>query len=223
MTRQPIEALVFDFDGLILETEGPAFDTWAEIYREHGHVLPLEQWHLSIGTDRGFEPVDYLAALVGDGLDRVATQKRRDARKDELIAALDVMAGVREYIDDARRLGLKMAIASSASRRWVVGHIERLGIHAHWDAVLTRDDVARSKPSPDLYVAATKALDVAPEHAVALEDSPHGIAAAKDAGLRAVAVPNALTKDLDLSRADVRLSSLAEMPLERLLAILSGR
>ena len=223
MTRQPIEALVFDFDGLILETEGPAFDTWAEIYREHGHVLPLEQWHLSIGTDRGFEPVDYLAALVGDGLDRVATQKRRDARKDELIAALDVMAGVREYIDDARRLGLKMAIASSASRRWVVGHIERLGLHAHWDAVLTRDDVARSKPSPDLYVAATKALDVAPEHAVALEDSPHGIAAAKDAGLRAVAVPNALTKDLDLSRADVRLSSLAEMPLERLLAILSGR
>ena len=161
MTRQPIEALVFDFDGLILETEGPAFDTWAEIYREHGHVLPLEQWHLSIGTDRGFEPVDYLAALVGDGLDRVATQKRRDARKDELIAALDVMAGVREYIDDARRLGLKMAIASSASRRWVVGHIERLGIHAHWDAVLTRDDVARSKPSPDLYVAATKALQPA--------------------------------------------------------------
>ena len=223
MTRQPIEALVFDFDGLILETEGPAFDTWAEIYREHGHVLPLEQWHLSIGTDRGFEPVDYLGALVGDGLDRVATQKRRDARKDELIAALDVMAGVREYIDDARRLGLKMAIASSASRRWVVGHIERLGIHAHWDAVLTRDDVARSKPSPDLYVAATKALDVAPEHAVALEDSPHGIAAAKDAGLRAVAVPNALTKDLDLSRADVRVSSLAEMPLAKLLAILSGR
>ena len=223
MTRQPIEALVFDFDGLILETEGPAFDTWAEIYREHGHVLPLEQWHLSIGTDRGFEPVDYLGALVGDGLDRVATQKRRDARKDELIAALDVMAGVREYIDDARRLGLKMAIASSASRRWVVGHIERLGIHAHWDAVLTRDDVARSKPSPDLYVAATKALDVAPEHAVALEDSPHGIAAAKDAGLRAVAVPNALTKDLDLSRADVRVSSLVEMPLAKLLAILSGR
>ena len=223
MTAQPIQALVFDFDGLILETEGPAFDTWAEIYREHGHVLPLEQWHLSIGTDRGFEPVDHLAALVGEGLDRAATQKRRDARKDELIAALDVMAGVRDYINDARRLGLKLAIASSASRRWVVGHIERLGIHAHWDAVLTRDDVARSKPSPDLYVAATKALDVAPERAVALEDSPHGIAAAKDAGLQAVAVPNALTKDLDLSRADVRLSSLAEMPLERLLAILSGR
>ena len=220
---EPIQALIFDFDGLILETEGPAFQTWAEIYREYGHVLPLEQWHGSIGTDRGFEPVDYLAALVGERLDRAATQKRRDARKDELIAALDLMEGVREYIADARRLGLKLAIASSASRRWVVGHIERLGIHTDWDAVLTRDDVERSKPSPDLYIAATKALGVVPQRAVALEDSPHGIAAAKDAGLQCVAVPNALTRDLDLSRADVRVSSLAEMPLERLLAILSGR
>lgn len=223
MTKQPIEAIVFDFDGLILETESPAFESWAAIYREHGHVLPEEQWHLSIGTDRGFEPVDYLAALVGEGLDRVATQKRRDARKDELIAALDVMEGVREYIEDARRLGLKLGIASSASRRWVIGHLERLGLHAHWDAVLTRDDVARSKPSPDLYVAATQALGVVPSRAVALEDSPHGIAAAKEAGLLCVAVPNALTRDLDLSRADVRLSSLAEMPLAKLLAILSGR
>ena len=223
MTPEPILAVVFDFDGLILETEGPAFQTWADIYKEYGHVLPVDQWHGSIGTDRGFEPVDYLAALVGEGLDRLATQKRRDARKDELIASLDVMAGVRDYIADARRLGLKLAIASSASRRWVVGHVERLGIHAHWDAVLTRDDVERSKPSPDLYVAATSALGVAPGRAVALEDSPHGIAAAKDAGLLCVAVPNALTRDLDLSRADVRVSSLAEIPLERLLAILSER
>ena len=223
MTQQPIEAIVFDFDGLILETEGPAFETWAAIYREHGHVLPMERWHLSIGTDRGFEPVDYLAALVGEGLDRVGTQKRRDERKDELIAALDVMEGVREYIDEAHRLRLKLGIASSASRQWVVGHLERLGIHADWDAVLTRNDVQRSKPSPDLYVAAAKALGVPPSRAVALEDSPHGIAAAKDAGLLCVAVPNALTRDLDLSRADVRLSSLAEMPLAKLLAILSGR
>ena len=223
MTAEPIEAIVFDFDGLILETEGPAFESWAAIYREHGHELPVEQWHLSIGTDRGFEPVDYLAALVGEGLDRSATQKRRDTRKDELIAALEVMAGVREYIEDARRLHLRLGIASSASRRWVLGHLERLGLHAQWHAVLTRDDVERSKPSPDLYVAAAKALDVAPSRAVALEDSPHGIAAAKDAGMRCVAVPNALTRDLDLSRADLRLSSLAEMPLERLLAILSER
>jgi HAD superfamily hydrolase (TIGR01509 family) len=218
-----IRALVFDFDGLILETEGPALESWAEIYREHGFDVPIEKWHGYLGSDRGFEPVDYLAALVGEGLDRVATQTRRDERKNELIAALDVMAGVRDYIADGRRLGFKLGIASSSSRAWVVGHLERLRIHALWDAVLTREDVARTKPAPDLYVAAVMALGVPPSQALALEDSPNGIAAAKDAGLRCVAVPNALTRDLDLGRADVRLSSLADMPLERLLAVLSAR
>jgi HAD superfamily hydrolase (TIGR01509 family) len=217
-----IRAVVFDFDGLILETEGPSLDSWIEIYREYGFEVPIERWHDDIGSDRGFEPVDYLAALVGEGLDRVATQQRRDQRKNELIAALDLMEGVREYIADARRMGLKLAIASSSSREWVLGHIERLGIHAVWEAVLTRDDVTRTKPAPDLYVAAVKALDVRPSQAVALEDSPNGIAAAKEAGLHCVAVPNALTRGLDVSRADVRLASLAEMPLERLLAVLSA-
>jgi HAD superfamily hydrolase (TIGR01509 family) len=214
-------AVVFDFDGLILETEGPSLDSWVEIYREHGFEVPLEKWRDDIGSDRGFDPVDYLAALVGEGLDRAATQQRRDKRKNELIEALDLMEGVRDYIADARRIGLKLAIASSSSRDWVIGHIERLRIHAVWDAVLTRDDVARTKPAPDLYIAAVKALDVHPSQAVALEDSPNGIAAAKAAGLRCVAVPNALTQGLDVSRADVRLRSLAEMPLERLLDVLS--
>jgi HAD superfamily hydrolase (TIGR01509 family) len=216
-----IRAIVFDFDGLILETEGPALESWSEIYREHGHEVPMEMWHGFIGSDRGFEPGDYLAALVGEGFDRAAMQERRDRRKTELIAALDVMEGVREYITDARRLRLRIAIASSSSREWVMGHLERLGIHALWDAVLTSDDVERTKPSPDLYIAAVKALRVAADEAVALEDSPNGIAAAKDAGLWCVAVPNALTRDLDISRADVRVSSLADMPLERLLAVLS--
>jgi HAD superfamily hydrolase (TIGR01509 family) len=216
-----IGALVFDFDGLILETEGPSLESWAEIYREHGFEIPLEKWHGYIGSDRGFEPVEYLAALVGEGLDKLATQARRDKRKDELIAALDVMEGVRDYIADARLLGFKLGIATSSSRRWVIGHLERLRIRAFWDAVLTRDDVVRTKPAPDIYLAAVKALGVPASRALALEDSPNGIAAAKDAGLRCVAVPNALTRDLDLRRADIRLSSLAEMPLERLLAVLS--
>lgn len=218
-----IRALVFDFDGLILETEGPALDSWAEIYREHGFEVPMDKWHGYLGSDRGFEPVDHLAALVGEGLDKIATQSRRDERKNELIAALDVMEGVRDYIADARRLGLKLGIASSSSRAWVIGHLQRLRIHALWDAVLTRDDVTRTKPAPDLYVAAVTALGVSPSQALALEDSPNGIAAAKEAGLRCVAVPNALTRDLDVSRADLRLSSLTEMPLERLLAVLSAR
>ena len=217
-----IRALVFDFDGLILETETPAHQSWAEIYVEHGHELPMDRWHGYIGSDTGFDPAGHLAALVGEGFDRDATQKRRDARKTELIAALDVMVGVREYVADANRLGLRLAVASSSSRAWVLGHLERLRLRAEWDAVLTRDDVERTKPAPDLYLAAVKALGVAPREAVAFEDSRNGIAAAKDAGLVCVAVPNALTAEMDLSRADLRLASLAETPLERLLAVLSA-
>jgi HAD superfamily hydrolase (TIGR01509 family) len=217
-----IRALVFDFDGLILETETPAYQTWAEIYREHGQALPLDRWFDYIGREGGFfDAADHLAALVGEGFDREAARKRRDAKKTDLIAALDVMAGVREYVADAKRLGLRLAVASSSSRAWVLGHLERLHLHAEWDAVRTRDDVARTKPAPDLYLAAVEALGVAPREAVAFEDSMNGIAAAKDAGLLCVAVPNALTAGMDLSRADVRLHSLAETPLEELLALLA--
>lgn len=216
-----IRALVFDFDGLILETETPSYETWAEIFREHGHELPMDRWHGYVGSDTGFDPAGHLAALVGEGFDREATQARRDARKTELIAALDVMVGVREYVADAKRLGLRLAIASSSSRVWVLGHLERLRLHSEWDAVRTRDDVARTKPAPDLYLSAVAALGVAPNEAVAFEDSTNGIAAAKAAGLLCVVVPNALTAGMDLSRADVKLSSLAETPLEELLAVLA--
>jgi len=218
-----IRALVFDFDGLILETETPAYETWAEIYKEHGHELPLDRWFDYIGREGGFfDAADHLAALVGEGFDREAARKRRDTRKTELIDALDVMVGVREYVADAKRLGLSLAVASSSSRKWVLGHLERLRLHAEWDGVFTRDDVARTKPAPDLYLAAVEALGVEPREAVAFEDSRNGIAAAKDAGLLCVAVPNALTAAMDLSRADLRLGSLAETPLERLLAVLSA-
>ncbi len=216
-----IRALVFDFDGLILETETPAYESWAEIYREHGHELPLDRWHSYIGSDTGFDPAGHLAALVGEGFDRDAMQKRRDTRKNELVEALEIAVGVHDYIADARRLGLRLAVASSSSRGWVLGHLQRLGIEAHWDVVRCREDVARTKPAPDLYLAVIAALGVAPKEAVALEDSANGIAAAKDAGLHCVAVPNALTAGMDLSRADARLVSLAETPLESLLALVS--
>jgi HAD superfamily hydrolase (TIGR01509 family) len=217
-----IRALVFDFDGLILETETPSYDTWAAVYREHGHELPLDRWLDYIGREGGyFDAGDHLAALVGEGFDRDAVRLRRDSRKTELIDALDVMVGVREYVADAKRLGLRLAVASSSSRKWVRGHLERLGLHAEWDAVRTRDDVARTKPAPDLYLSAVAALGVAPQEAVAFEDSANGIAAAKDAGLLCVAVPNALTAAMDLSRADLRVGSLADTPLEELLTRLA--
>lgn len=217
-----IRALIFDFDGLMLETETPAYESWAEIYREHGHELPRERWFDYIGRSSGwFDVAGDLAALVGDTFDRDGAKARRDQRRDELLRTLDLMSGVRDYMSDARRLGLAIGIASSSSRRWVCGHLERLGAIEGWGTIVCRDDVTDAKPAPELYRRAVETLGLAPAQAVALEDSPNGVAAAKSAGLYCVAIPNPLTSGLDFSQADMRLGSLADMPLERLLAVLS--
>jgi len=128
-----------------------------------------------------------------------------------------VLPGIVEYLEDADRLGLRVGIASSSSRNWVLGHLERLGLSDRWECIRCWGDVERAKPWPDLYLAVLDHLGVPPSEALAFEDSPNGIAAAKAAGMICVAVPNPLTDALDLSKADVRLGSLAEMPLPELL------
>ena len=210
-------ALVFDFDGLILDTEGPEFKAWQEIYVAHGCHLALQTWAACIGTRDAFDPYADLAARAGRALDTAAIRAAHEARVAELIAFEPVRPGVRDYLDAARRLGLGLAVASSSSRRWVVGHLERLGLADRFDVLRCVEDVPRVKPHPDLYVAALNALGVSPVAAIALEDSPNGVLAAKRAGLFCVAVPNPLTAKLDLSAADIRLASLDELPLPALL------
>ncbi|TMG60343.1 MAG: HAD family hydrolase [Chloroflexi bacterium] len=213
-----IRALVFDFDGVILETEMPAFRSWAEIYREHGHELPRDRWLDYIGREAGwFDALAHLESLVTAPFDREVVRRRREERRTKLLAELDVMAGIRDYVAEGRRLGLRLGIASSSPTSYVRTHLGRIALNDVWDAVICREDAPRAKPAPDLYLRAVEVLGVAPEEALALEDSPNGIAAAKDAGLWVVAVPNALTAEGDLSRADCRVSTCAELPLRELL------
>ena len=213
-----IKALVFDFDGLILETETPAYQSWTEIYREHGHELPRDRWLDYIGREAGwFDALRHLESLVGAPFDRDDVRRRREERKAQLMSELDVMAGIRDYLSEGRRLGLRLGIASSSPRSYVHAHLDRVGLGGGWDVVVCREDAPRAKPAPDLYLRAIEALGVAPEEALALEDSPNGIAAAKDAGLWVVAVPNELTAAGDLTRADCRLSTCAELTLTELL------
>ena len=127
------------------------------------------------------------------------------------------MAGIRDYINEGRRLGLSIAIASSSPRDYVRAHLDRVGLGEGWDVIVCREDAPRAKPAPDLYRRAVELLHVAPEEALALEDSPNGVTAAKDAGLWVVAVPNALTAEGDLTRADCRVSTCAELSLPELL------
>ncbi len=219
-----IQGLIFDFDGLMVDTESPAYDSWLEIYREYGCTLPLPQWSAVLGgSGSEFDPCAYLAEQAGQALDADALRARRWQRKLELVAAQPLLPGVSDYLAVAKRLHLKLGVASSASRRWVAGHLDRLGVTPAFDAIITADNVRQVKPDPEIYRVAVAALGLRPEQAIALEDAPNGLLAAKRAGLICVAVPNLLTCQLPLEHADLRITSLADVPLERLLEMAHER
>jgi HAD superfamily hydrolase (TIGR01509 family) len=212
-----IRAIVFDFDGLILDTEEPVYRSWLEVYEAHGEELPFERWVQIVGsTTTGFHPQHHLEERLGRALPKEVLD-RRIGRRTELVLAQQLLPGVVSHIDQAKGMGLKVGVASSSTAEWVRGHLARLGILERFDCLRCRDDVAHAKPEPDLYVAVLDCLGVAASDAFAIEDSPNGVMAAKRAGLRCVAIPNSITARLDLSGADVLLRSLAEITLADLL------
>jgi HAD superfamily hydrolase (TIGR01509 family) len=221
VTSLLIRALIFDFDGLILETEEPIYRSWKEVYEAHGVALPFELWVKTVGSsNQAFHPQLHLEERLGSPLTQDVLD-RRVARRIELVLAEPLRPGVVALVEAARARGMKVGVASSSSGDWVKGHLERLGILDRFDCLVTRDDVEHVKPDPDLYLAGLDCLGVVAGDAVAIEDSPNGIMAAKRAGLRCVVVPNSVTAGLDLSGADLRLSSLAEVTLTQLLEKLS--
>jgi HAD superfamily hydrolase (TIGR01509 family) len=215
-----VRAFLFDFDGLLLETELPSRAGWELLYRDHGHELPADLWATLVGTTHApFDPMAHLEELVGEPLERDALNERRYAHEIALIEAEELRPGIAEYLAAARRHRLKRAIVSSSPRDWLDMHLERLEEAVGWDAICTGDrDPARAKPSPTLYLEALEALEVAADEAVAFEDSPNGVRAAKAADIFCVAVPNEVTRDLGLedAGADLVLDSLADLPPEAL-------
>jgi len=197
-----VRALLLDFDGLMIDTEWPAYVAWGEIYADYGQRLALGEWVRAVGTRGGFDPVSRLEELCGRRLDAAALGARKVARKAALCDALPLMPGVVAAIARARELGWGVAVASTSGSGWVRGHLDRLGLTGALDAVLTGDMVARVKPAPDLYLAAATRLGAAPAGCVVCEDSINGVLAAKAAGMYAVAVPNRVTRCLDFSAAD---------------------
>jgi HAD superfamily hydrolase (TIGR01509 family) len=215
-----LAALVFDFDGLILDTETCTYETTAGIFAEHGETLDLAWWHSIIGTADHPHWSEVLADRLGRPVDRAALVARREARRLELLHALPPCDGVVELLDAAAAEGITTAVASSSGLDWVGGHLERLGLRSRFAAVVTRDDLsgaaARTKPAPDLFLRAAERLGVEPAHCVAFEDSPNGVAAARAAGMAVVAVPGPMTAGLDMSAADLVVPSLAGVDLAAL-------
>jgi HAD superfamily hydrolase (TIGR01509 family) len=207
-----LKALLFDFDGLLIDTEGPSYRSWAELYEQHGHELTLDAWSAAIGTIGGFDPE---ADLSGRGVvledHQLESRRRRDM---ELCDLEEMRPGVVELLDEAERLGLHVAIVSSASNWWIEHHLGSRELLDRFELlVCANGDAPRAKPRPTLYLEALDLLGVAADEAIAFEDSLNGVAAAKAAGIYTVAVPNEVTSALDFSAADRVVGSLLEIDL----------
>jgi HAD superfamily hydrolase (TIGR01509 family) len=212
-----MQAVIFDFDGLMVDTETPAYEAWSAIYREHGAELALSHWVQCVGAaDLPFDAVAYLAQVTGRSLDRVRLTADKEARKSSVCNQLSPLPGVLDRLAEADALGLPIAVASSSSAEWVHGHLNRLGLMSRFRLTRTRGDVVRGKPHPDLYLSAAAGLGVSPSQCVVFEDSLNGLRAAKAAGARCYVIPNAVTTGCDFSAADGVFSSLAAISLAQL-------
>lgn len=214
-----IGGLLFDFDGLLVDTEGARYGAWRDVYAEHGHEFELDRWTQNVGTlAEPFDPALRLAELTGLPLDPDDLNERRRARELELVHAEELREGVAVLLDEAAERGLAVAIVSSASERWVRSHLGRLGLEQVWRTIVCANgDLDRAKPAPRLYLEALDALGLRADEAIAFEDSLHGVRAAKAAGIFTVAVPNLVTAGLALDEADLVVGSLGEVSLDALL------
>lgn len=219
-----IDAIVFDFDGLIIDTETPEFDTWQEVFESYGVLLEREIWEWAIGRHSyDFNIYRHLAELSGQHIEPEEVRPRMRRRYLERIEENPVLPGVVDCLAAAKDMDLKLAVASSSRPGWATGHLEGRGLLHYFEFVLHAGDVANAKPDPELYTMSAERLGVRPENALAIEDSVNGLAAAKAAGLHCLVVPNPMTKGMDFSLADVRLESLEDLPLAHLLAMLESR
>ncbi|NIK61121.1 HAD-IA family hydrolase [Kribbella shirazensis] len=212
-----VRAIVFDFDGLLMDTETTLVESWQAEWAHHGLELDLDDFWPGHGGDITEERYAVLAAAVGDGFDRSQSHARRLAHRERLHAELDFRPGILDWITTARELGLQVAIASSSPRTWVAGHLERVDAVHLFDHVVTGDEVSAHKPDPAIYDLALQRLGVPGVAAIAVEDTPHGVAAAQAAGMYAVAVPNPFVSQAAVGGADLVLGSADEILLSELL------
>ncbi len=218
-----LEAVVFDFDGLILDTEWAIYESALAAFEAHGHRLSVEAWSTIIGTNSDVDEAwwDRVCGAAGvSGFDRAEFDAVYAEQDRSIRDRLPANPGVPELLAELTDAGVPLGIASSSSRGWLEHHTTRLGLIGHFSTLVGSDVVGGvGKPAPDVYLKACADLGADPVRSVALEDSAHGATAAKAAGLAVVAVPSRITIHNDLSHADLVVDSVAELTLERLAAL----
>lgn len=194
--------LIFDFDGLIADTETAIYQAWRELYQSQGQDLPLETYVQCVGsTFHTYDPMAELERLTGQGIDWEPLLERKDARIAELHRQMRPLPGVRELLEEARSLGVECAVASSSQESWVIPWLDRLELRTFFRHICCRDEATRPKPAPDLFLQAMERLGTDPHHAMVLEDSANGLRAALAANVPCFIVPNEITRLSDFTGA----------------------
>ncbi len=206
-------ALVFDFDGTLVDTETPEYEGVRRVWAEHGHAYPLERWLPYVGTIYAAPWVDELSAAVGRRLDAHTLRTRVHEHRLALVDTIAPRPGVLDLLAAAADADVPVAIASNAPADWIEAHLDRLAMAQHFVAVVSVDRVERPKPHPEPYLTACALLGADPARSVGFEDSVAGLTAAVAAGLYTVAVPGPMSDGHDLGFADEHRASLAEVTL----------
>ena len=217
-----IKALIFDFDGLLMDTETTLLESWRYEWRQHGRELEVHGFFADHGGDVTEQRYAELASVVGPGFDRAVSHARRTTYREQLHQQLGPAPGIRAWFDQAAGLGLRLAVASSSHQDWVAGNLTRSGLGDSIEVMACGDEVDAYKPDPAVYLLALRRLAVGPAEAIAFEDTPHGVAAAQAAGLRCVAIPNAYTRPERFAMADLVLGSAADADLSTVVSDLTG-
>lgn len=213
-----VKALIFDFDGTVIDTETAWYDSFRESYREYGVDLSLELYSKCIGTSlQSFNPYEYLVTHLHLPVDLDAFRKSVRRRHALRMESETPRPGVLDFLKKAKQRNLKIGLASSSGSEWVEGFLDRLGITGDFECIRTADHVKKVKPDPELYLKTLECLGVKPEEAIAVEDSPNGAKAAAAAGIFCVLVPNPVTRSLAFEAVQLRADSLSDVDLDRLI------
>ncbi len=202
-------AMIFDFDGVLLDTEWAIFNSWAELYRREGCTLSVQDYEVCLGAGYSrWDPAAHLEFLTGKSYDWDSENASRQVSIERTLASQSLMPGAPELLTWCREHAIRMVVASSSSRRWVAGWLEHLKADRFFERLFCRTDGFAVKPAPDLFLAAREFLDIPARDCLVIEDSANGVLAARNAGIPCLAIPNRMTAASDLSAATVRLPSL---------------
>jgi HAD superfamily hydrolase (TIGR01509 family) len=218
-----IKGIIFDFDGLICDTETPEVRAWEALFLENGLVFPFDLYQETIGAVHNDQtPFIFLEEMLHHKIDRAEYLKKFISFRNQLIDKEPLRPGILDYLQQAQYLKLKIGLASSSPLSWIDYHLKRLSISDFFGCIKTFNDVSKRKPDPELFIKSIACMELAPGEIVAMEDSVNGVEAAKKAGIHVVVFPNEVTRIFKFDSADMVIDSLIDLPLNEVLKVLNN-